>query len=185
MAMTGAEYDALVKLMRGSPESAANRAARGVLVEGMSQTDARRETGATRSTVSDAVARYEEADRLIRVAYRVKRSGELELERTPLEAYHDLVKTTLEEKRVMSYAQISPATNWYFRHENSPHDERPCTVYQVAAWALTEEGEVVGLVTVRDPETKRAKLVTPPPLPGDYLHQDQLSAEESEYAKLR
>ncbi|MBM64112.1 MAG: hypothetical protein CL484_14280 [Acidobacteria bacterium] len=71
MAMTGAEYDALVKLMRGSPESAANRAARRVLVDGLSQAEASRETGATRSTVSDAVARYEEADRLIRAAYRM------------------------------------------------------------------------------------------------------------------
>lgn len=185
MAMTGVEYDALVKLMRGIPESAANRAARRVLVDGMPQTDARQETGATRSTVSDAVARYEEADRLIRDAYRVELNGKLELECTSLEAYNELVKTTLEEKRVMGYVQISPATNWYFRHDNSPHGERPCTVYQIAAWALTEEGEVVGLVAVRDPETKRAKLVAPPPLPGDYLHQEQLSAEELKYAKLK
>jgi DNA-binding MarR family transcriptional regulator len=72
MAMTGAEYDALVKLMRGSPESAANRAARRVLVDGISQAEARRETGATRSTVSDAVTRIEKADHLIRGAYGLK-----------------------------------------------------------------------------------------------------------------
>ena len=35
--MKGAVYDALVKLMRGSPESAANRAARRVLVDGITQ----------------------------------------------------------------------------------------------------------------------------------------------------
>lgn len=56
MAMKGAVYDALVKLMRGSPQSAANRAARRVLVDGITQADAVRETGATRSTVSDAVS---------------------------------------------------------------------------------------------------------------------------------
>lgn len=84
----------------------------------------------------------------------------------------------------MKYMQITPATNWYFRHENSPHDERSHTVYQIASWALTEEGEVVGLVAVRDPKTNRAKLVTPPPLAGDYLHRDQLSEAELEYAKL-
>ncbi|RCV93922.1 hypothetical protein DU506_00605 [Vreelandella rituensis] len=72
--MTGAEYDALVKLMRGNPESAANRAARRVLVDGITQAEARRETGATRSTVSDAVTRYQEADRLIRVAYGVEKT---------------------------------------------------------------------------------------------------------------
>lgn len=71
--MKGEEYDALVKLMRGIPESAANRAARRVLVDGISQADAVRETEATRSTVSDAVARYEEADRLIRAAYRLSK----------------------------------------------------------------------------------------------------------------
>lgn len=35
--MTKAEYGALVKLMRGSPETAANRAARRVLVDGLAQ----------------------------------------------------------------------------------------------------------------------------------------------------
>lgn len=72
MLLNGAEYDALVKLMRGSPGSAANRAARRVLVDGISQAEAMRETGVTRSTVSDAVARYEEADRLIRNAYKIQ-----------------------------------------------------------------------------------------------------------------
>lgn len=71
MAMKGAVYDALVKLMRGSPESAANRAARRVLVDGITQAEAVRETGSTRSTVSDAVARYQDADRSMRDAYGV------------------------------------------------------------------------------------------------------------------
>lgn len=88
MAMKGAEYDVLVKLMRGSPDSPANRAARRVLVDGITQADAVRETGATRSTVSDAVTRYEEADRAIREAYGVK-AGELEMVAcTSLEAYN-------------------------------------------------------------------------------------------------
>ena len=61
MVMTGVQYDTLLKLMRVSTESAANRAARRVLVDGISQADAVRETGATRSTVSDAVSRYGDA----------------------------------------------------------------------------------------------------------------------------
>ena len=65
MAMTGEQYDALVRLMRGSPESAANKAARLVLVDGLTQAEAVRETGATRSTVSDAVG----------LVYNVKNSG--------------------------------------------------------------------------------------------------------------
>jgi transposase len=67
--MTGEQYDALVKLKRGDPKSAANRAARRVLIDGISQADAMRETGASRSTVHLTVKRYEEADELMRSVY--------------------------------------------------------------------------------------------------------------------
>lgn len=70
MAIKAAQFDVLVKLLRGTADSAANRAARSVLVDGVSQPDAVRATGATRSTVHDAVRRYEDADALIRAAYR-------------------------------------------------------------------------------------------------------------------
>ncbi|HHW1293513.1 TPA: hypothetical protein ACUS0M_004682 [Escherichia coli] len=49
-----------------------------------------------------------------------------------------------------SYKQIIPATDWYFRHDNVSGVAGKSTVYQLAAWALKENGEVVGLVTVRD-----------------------------------
>lgn len=83
------------------------------------------------------------------------------------------------------FKQLIPAENWYFRHDNAPGSNGVSTVYQLAAWGLTEEGEVVGLVAVRDCETQRAKLVTPPPVPGDYLHREQLSEEELVYARKR
>lgn len=67
--MTGEQYDALVQLMRGDRASAGNRAARRVLVDGLSQAEAMRETGATRAAVSNAVRRYGAADTLIRSAY--------------------------------------------------------------------------------------------------------------------
>lgn len=67
--MTSEQYDALVKLMRGAAESAANRAARRVLVEGASQAEAMRETGASRSTVHLTVKRYTEAYELIRKVF--------------------------------------------------------------------------------------------------------------------
>lgn len=73
MAMTGEQYDALVKLMRGTSESVGNKAARRVLVDGVSQAEAVRETGATRQAVSNAVGRYTEADELIRSAYGSKK----------------------------------------------------------------------------------------------------------------
>lgn len=69
MTLTGRQYDALVNLMRGKVETAGNIAARRVLVDGIAQADAMRETGASRSTVHITVERYAEADRLIRAAY--------------------------------------------------------------------------------------------------------------------
>ncbi|HDV8014480.1 TPA: methionyl-tRNA formyltransferase [Escherichia coli] len=83
-----------------------------------------------------------------------------------------------------SYKQIIPATDWYFRHENVSGVAGKSTVYQLAAWALKENGEVVGLVTVRD-DNGRPKLVTPPPVLGDYLHKEQLTDDEKEWAKRR
>lgn len=83
------------------------------------------------------------------------------------------------------YKQIIPATDWYFRHDNVPGEKAEATLYQLAAWALKEDGEVVGLVTVRDIDNGRPKLVTPPPVTGDYLHKDQLSDDEKEWAKRR
>lgn len=69
MTISGEQYDALVKLMRGAAESAANRAARRVLVDGTSQADAMRETGASRSTVHLTVKRYAEAYELMRKVF--------------------------------------------------------------------------------------------------------------------
>lgn len=70
--MKGEQYDALVKLMRGIPDSPANRAARRVLVDGISQAEAKQETSVTRATISNAVRRYKEADQLMRRVYEVK-----------------------------------------------------------------------------------------------------------------
>ncbi|EAR1644331.1 methionyl-tRNA formyltransferase [Salmonella enterica] len=78
-----------------------------------------------------------------------------------------------------------PSTDWYFRHDNVEGCSTKSTVYQLAAWALTNEGDIVGLVTVRDIETGRPKLVTPPPVAGDYLHREQLEADEVLASKRR
>lgn len=73
MAMTGDQYDALVKLMRGDPASAGNRAARRVLVDGITQAEAMRETGSTRAAISNAVRRYTDAGRLMQDVFGVKK----------------------------------------------------------------------------------------------------------------
>lgn len=87
MGMTGEQYDALVNLMRGNPDSPANRAARRVLVDGIKQADAKRETGVSRDTVSKAVRRYSEADQLIQWVYGLKKSKS-NIDCMPLEAYN-------------------------------------------------------------------------------------------------
>lgn len=68
--MTGEQFDALVKLKRGKPESTACKAARRVLVEGVSQAEAAREAAITRGTVSKAVRTYADADQMMRAVYR-------------------------------------------------------------------------------------------------------------------
>lgn len=83
------------------------------------------------------------------------------------------------------YKQIISATDWYFRHDAPPGGGSLPVVYQIAAWALTDDGNVIGLVTVRDPETGRPKLVSPPPIPGDYLHREQLTEQEIAATKQR
>lgn len=105
-----------------------------------------------------------------------------------------ILKEALEDKPTANkpdnepperYKQIMPSTDWYFRHDNVEGCSTKSTVYQLAAWALTNEGDIVGLVTVRDIETGRPKLVTPPPVAGDYLHREQLEADEVLASKRR
>lgn len=74
--MTGEQFDVLTILLGGDSDSPANHAARAVLVDGMTQSDAMRFTGATRSTVHDAVKRYGSRDELIRGAYLSKSQSE-------------------------------------------------------------------------------------------------------------
>lgn len=69
MRMTGEQFDVLVKLMRGSPTSKANRAARRVLTEGILQVEAAQQFDLSAPSVSAAVKRYTLADKLIRGAY--------------------------------------------------------------------------------------------------------------------
>lgn len=67
--ITLAQFKVLVTLMRGDLTKPGNLAAKCVLVEGLSQADAMRATGASRSTVWGGVKRYLKADQLIREAY--------------------------------------------------------------------------------------------------------------------
>lgn len=67
------QFDVLVKLMRGNPESPANKAARRVLVDRWTQAAAHHETMATRQTISDAIKRYTEAFEMVSAAWAPKK----------------------------------------------------------------------------------------------------------------
>ncbi|KGF62100.1 hypothetical protein [Pseudomonas lutea] len=83
----------------------------------------------------------------------------------------------------MSYLSLTPAQDWFFRHA-APNPGQPPIVYQVAVWALKppkEEGgrsEIIGLIAPNFGGMESRMLHEPPPVPGCYLHRDQLNEEE-------
>lgn len=65
------------------------------------------------------------------------------------------------------FTQIMPATDWYFAHDD--------TVWCVAAFALTRDGDVIGLVGAGED----GKLVSVPTrVGGRYLERRQLTDAE-------
>jgi hypothetical protein len=81
----------------------------------------------------------------------------------------------------MMYSQIVPTSDWYFVHENVDAKSKPYTVYPVAVWALSEGSDVIGLIhagglPVENGQTP--KLITPPPIQGNYLHLSELTSEQ-------
>jgi hypothetical protein len=81
----------------------------------------------------------------------------------------------------LTYKTIIPSTDWFFVQKELPSGPN---VMRVAAWALTEEGEVIGLLGPIAPWQKdpHARLVPPPPVEGTYLHLSQLTDKERESA---
>lgn len=79
------------------------------------------------------------------------------------------------ERKLKMYKSIAAATDWYFAQK----PERPTydrIVWNLAAWGLKQNGEIVGLVSVT--EGGKPKLVAIPDLEGMYLHKSQLSPAE-------
>jgi hypothetical protein len=79
----------------------------------------------------------------------------------------------------MKYISMVPANDWFFVHPNDASSKKNYTVHHLAVWALTGEGNVVGLLPVVDSAvtgSTTAKLVPPPPIRGEYVHRQNLSA---------
>ncbi|UUZ66565.1 hypothetical protein LP417_34000 (plasmid) [Polaromonas sp. P1-6] len=89
----------------------------------------------------------------------------------------------------MKYITIIPAVDWFFVHENEHQATfARYTAHHLAAWALMEDGTVVGLLPVvglpRSPATN-AKLIEPPSMKGEYLHASQLQARHKDGFEVR
>lgn len=79
------------------------------------------------------------------------------------------------------YKQIMPATDWFY--VDFVKAENTITLYPLAAWALTDDIKVIGLISV--PGTQQvtedpiARLVSvPPSTSGHYKHREELSQNE-------
>jgi len=82
------------------------------------------------------------------------------------------------------YSQIVPALDWFFVHRDSASD-RPPTVWRIAVWAIDDEGQVQGLISVSGPGQATPKFVRPPSIPGAYLYIDQLDDAERKQTGVR
>jgi hypothetical protein len=76
---------------------------------------------------------------------------------------------------------ISPCSGWYYvaEHEGSH------IVFNVAAWALLETGEVIGMVAPSGAATAEnvARLSFPPPIKGSYVSEEVLSQQQRSAAQ--
>jgi len=73
--MTLEQLKTLVKLMRGDINSLAAKAAKLVLVDGLSQTDAAKELGTRTNTVNNGIKRYSEANEEIKKVYFIDKNA--------------------------------------------------------------------------------------------------------------
>lgn len=71
----------------------------------------------------------------------------------------------------MKIVQIMPAVDWYFKHDS--------TVWNVAAFGLTDDGKTIGLVGAGNDGTLKT---VPTETKGSYLHRRQLTDDEIQAA---
>lgn len=86
-------------------------------------------------------------------------------------------------ENTMGYKSVVAALDWVFVVLPVPPGNE-LIVWRIAAWALSEQGDVVGLVSVRgggqgdEVMGKTCRLVAPPPLRGIYKHISELDQDE-------
>ena len=87
------------------------------------------------------------------------------------------LKTSSCEEGHTVYTSIAACNNWFYTAKGV-HDEE--IVFAVAAWALTDSGEIIGLIGQTGAVTKEhvARLTSPPPIKGSYLTGELLTASQ-------
>lgn len=70
---------------------------------------------------------------------------------------------------------IIPATDWFFLDESGDK----LFLWPLAAWALNEAGQTIGLVAATEKASDGSAVLSPvAPVQGRYLHRLQLSSQE-------
>lgn len=83
----------------------------------------------------------------------------------------------------MTIKSIVPCSGWYYTAKGSREED---IVFEVAAWALAEGGDVIGLIVVSDAVTSYnvARLVMPPRIGGTYVPESRLTKRQRLVARL-
>lgn len=81
--------------------------------------------------------------------------------------------------------QVTPCEHWFYAHFDD--DEGDWTVTPLAAWGLTDEGEVLGLLPVTsgaDTDTNFPKLVPAPNVGGRIIHGSKMTPMQISASKF-
>jgi hypothetical protein len=79
----------------------------------------------------------------------------------------------------------NPANGWFFVHKRDEHDKYPVIFHRVVLWATYDSGYTIGLISIFTTLNEtRNSLTSPPPLPGGYLHWDDMSEDDRKHAVL-
>lgn len=81
----------------------------------------------------------------------------------------------------MTIKSLCPSVDWFFVTKPTP-PQNETSVWHIAAWAVNEEGEVFGMVSVPkinlDNKCSTPTLVSAPPVNGVYKHLRELNEVE-------
>jgi hypothetical protein len=82
----------------------------------------------------------------------------------------------------MMIKSLTPCDGWFYVSKGVQNED---IVFHVAAWALLDTDEVVGMIAASNARTKdkMARLVMPPPIEGTYLVLEQLSISQQKAAR--